>query len=52
MEAVINESLKNVCKAKELIKTFLEIKSGEHSELLQLVSELLDKTEDILAEGR
>jgi len=48
-DAAVNESLKNVCRIKELIKTFLELANMDNIALLILAIELLDKSEDILA---
>jgi hypothetical protein len=44
-----NEALKNVCKVKEMLKHYIEIRIG--FEIILDCLELLDKTEEILAKG-
>jgi hypothetical protein len=50
MEA-INDSLKNVAKSAEMVKSFLELGSMDNEALLQVALELLEKTVDILSES-
>ncbi len=49
MEA-INDSLKNVAKSVELLKSFLELGEMNNKALLQVAKELLEKTVEILSE--
>jgi hypothetical protein len=48
MEA-INDSLKNVAKCAELVKSYLELNDIENEALLQLALELLEKTVEKLS---
>lgn len=48
MEAV-NDSLKNVAKSAEMVRSFLEMGSMDNEALLTVALELLEKTVDILS---
>lgn len=49
MVEVISDSLKNVCKVKEILRTLIEMQVLRNDALIERAFELLDKTEEILA---
>ncbi len=50
MSAAVNDSLKNVAKTAELVKTYLELNDIENEALLATALDLLVKTVDILSQ--
>ena len=50
MEA-INDSLKNVAKSVELVKSYVELNDVENQALLHLALELMEKTVEILSKS-
>ena len=50
MEA-INDSLKNVAKSAELVRSYLELNDIENEALLQVALEMLEKTVEILSKA-
>lgn len=49
MEPILNDCLSTVFKVKDILKTFIDLNDIENKSLLQVAIDLLDSTEETLA---